>query len=83
MIISRTPLRLSFTGGGSDLPSYYKKHNGKVVSTSIDKYIYITVNHLSEYFDCKYLLKYSKPEMCDSKGHSTPYYKRSLELSRY
>lgn len=66
MIISKSPLRLSFTGGGSDLPAYYKKHAGKVVSTSIDKYIYITVNHLSEYFDCKYLLKYSKTEMCNS-----------------
>jgi len=44
MIISRTPLRISFVGGGSDLPSFYRKHPGAVVSTTIDKYIYITVN---------------------------------------
>lgn len=66
MIITRTPMRLSFTGGGSDLPAYYRQFTGKVVSTSIDKYIYITVNKLTEYFDCKYMLKYSKTEMCDS-----------------
>lgn len=66
MIISRTPLRVSFVGGGSDLPSYYRQFGGRVVSTTINKYIYITVNHLSEYFDCRYLLKYSKTEMCSS-----------------
>ena len=66
MIITRTPLRVSFVGGGSDLPSFYRKHSGKVISTSIDKYVYVNVNHLSEYFDCSYLLKYSKTEMCNS-----------------
>ena len=44
MIISRTPLRISFAGGGSDLASFYKYHAGAVVSTAINKYIYITVN---------------------------------------
>lgn len=44
MIISRTPLRMSFAGGGSDLPSFYRKHGGAVLSTAIDKYIYVTVN---------------------------------------
>lgn len=44
MIISRTPLRISFCGGGSDLPSYYQNKPGAVVSTSLNKYIYITVN---------------------------------------
>ena len=42
MIISKTPLRISFCGGGSDIPSFYRKHGGCVLSTSIDKYIYIT-----------------------------------------
>jgi D-glycero-alpha-D-manno-heptose-7-phosphate kinase len=65
MIISKTPLRVSFVGGGSDISTYYKHHQGKVVSTTIDKYIYVTVNSLSEYFECKYLLKYSKTEMCN------------------
>jgi len=44
MIISKTPMRMSFVGGGSDLASFYHKHGGAVVSTAIDKYMYITVN---------------------------------------
>jgi D-glycero-alpha-D-manno-heptose-7-phosphate kinase len=44
MIISRTPLRMSFVGGGSDLPSFYREHGGAVVSTTIDQYIYVTVH---------------------------------------
>ena len=60
MIISRTPLRLSFVGGGSDLPSYYRHHGGgAVVSTAINKYVYITVN---EKFDDAIRVSYSKTE---------------------
>ena len=44
MIITRTPLRVSFAGGGSDLPSYYEKFGGAVLSTAIDKYIYLFVD---------------------------------------
>jgi D-glycero-alpha-D-manno-heptose-7-phosphate kinase len=44
MIISKTPLRMSFVGGGSDLPSFYRTHGGAVLSTALDKYIYVTVN---------------------------------------
>lgn len=44
MIISRTPLRMSFVGGGSDLPDFYREHGGAVLSTAIDKYIYINLN---------------------------------------
>ena len=44
MIISRTPTRISFVGGGSDLPSYYRRHGGAVLSTAIKRFIYITVN---------------------------------------
>ena len=44
MIISRTPLRMSFVGGGSDLPVFYRRFGGAVVSTAIDQYVYITVN---------------------------------------
>jgi D-glycero-alpha-D-manno-heptose-7-phosphate kinase len=44
MIISRTPLRISFAGGGTDLPAFYHDEPGMVVSTAINKYIYITVN---------------------------------------
>ncbi len=62
MIISRTPLRISFVGGGSDLPAFYQHEPGAVVSTAIDKYIYITVN---KKFDRKLRLSYSVTEMVD------------------
>lgn len=62
MIISRTPLRISFVGGGSDLPSFYKKYSGSVVSTAIDKYIFITVN---KKFDNKIRVSYSETEIVD------------------
>jgi len=63
MIISRTPLRASLAGGGSDFYEYYKTGFGAVVSTAINKYIYITVN---EKFDNKIRVSYSKTEVVDS-----------------
>jgi len=63
MIISRTPLRISFAGGGSDLPAYYRHDMGAVVSTTINKYIYITVNPK---FDNKIRASYSQTEIVDS-----------------
>ena len=62
MIISRTPLRISFVGGGSDLDSFYLKEAGAVVSTTIDKFIYINVN---KKFDNKIRVSYSKTEIVD------------------
>ena len=59
MIISRTPLRMSFTGGGSDIPSYYRQFGGAVVSTAIDKYVYVNVN---KKFDNGIRVGYSKNE---------------------
>jgi D-glycero-alpha-D-manno-heptose-7-phosphate kinase len=59
MIISRTPLRMSFVGGGSDLPAYYRRHGGAVVSTAIDKYVYVTVNPK---FDQRIRVSYSRTE---------------------
>lgn len=64
MIISRTPFRISFAGGGSDLPSFYRREVGAVLSTSIDKYMYIAIH---PFFDKeKIQLKYSKTELVDS-----------------
>jgi D-glycero-alpha-D-manno-heptose-7-phosphate kinase len=63
MIISRTPLRISFAGGGSDLPDFHRYEPGAVVSTAIDKYIYITVN---KKFDRKIRASYSVTEIVDS-----------------
>ena len=59
MIISRTPLRMSFTGGGSDISSYYREFGGAVVSTAIDKYVYVNVN---KKFDSGIRVGYSKNE---------------------
>lgn len=59
MIISRTPLRVSFVGGGSDLPSFYRNEPGAVVTTAIKKYIYIAVNPS---FDDSITVRYSKEE---------------------
>lgn len=64
MIISRTPFRISFAGGGSDLPSYYRRETGAVVSTTINKYMYIAIH---PHFDTnKIQLKYSKTELVNS-----------------
>ena len=62
MIITKTPLRISFTGGGTDLPDYYLKNGGAVVSAGINKYIYITIN---KKFDNRIRVSYSKTEIVD------------------
>lgn len=63
MIISRTPLRVSFAGGGSDLKAFYKHKPGAVTSTAIDKYVYITVN---KRFDNQIRVGYSRTEIVES-----------------
>src|SRR5262245_9418791 len=65
MIVSRTPLRISFAGGGSDLPSFYEHEPGAVVSTTIDKFIYVTVN---KKFDNTIRARFSITEIVDSIG---------------
>ena len=62
MIITRTPYRISFFGGGSDYPDWYRKYGGRVISTSINKYIYITCRSLPKFFDHKYRIVWSKIE---------------------
>ena len=59
MIIVRSPLRISMGGGGTDLPSYYRKFGGFLIASAIDKYIYITVN---KKFDNHIRLSYSQTE---------------------
>jgi len=63
VIITRSPLRISLGGGGTDLPSYYREHSGFVLSAAIDKYVYIT---LHQTFDQELILKYSKMERVKS-----------------
>jgi D-glycero-alpha-D-manno-heptose-7-phosphate kinase len=62
MIISRTPHRISFFGGGTDYPSWYLEHGGKVLGVAIDKYCYITCRELPPFFEHKHRVAYSKIE---------------------
>jgi len=63
MIITQTPLRISFAGGGTDLPDFYEKHGGAVCSSAIDKFVYCIVK---ERFDDKIYVNWSKKEIVDS-----------------
>jgi D-glycero-alpha-D-manno-heptose-7-phosphate kinase len=65
MIISKTPVRVSFFGGGTDYPDYFNEFGGGVLSTTINKYIYVTVNKLEGLLDQKYRITYSKLELCN------------------
>lgn len=66
MIISRTPYRISFFGGGTDYPEWYLKNGGEVISATIDKYCYISCRYLPPFFDHKFRIVYSKNEICNS-----------------
>ena len=63
MIISQTPYRISFFGGGTDYPGWYLKHGGQVLSTTIDKYLYISCRYLPPFFEHRLRLVYSKEEI--------------------
>jgi len=65
MIISRTPFRVSFVGGGTDLRSYYSQEPGKVLSVAINKYIYVVVKRQAGIVEKKYRINWSKVEFCD------------------
>jgi D-glycero-alpha-D-manno-heptose-7-phosphate kinase len=62
MIISKTPYRVSFFGGGSDYPEWYLKNGGEVISSTVDKYLYISCRHLPNFFSHKHRIVYSKIE---------------------
>ena len=66
MIITKTPFRMSFFGGGTDLESYFRDYGGAVLSTTFDKYCYVTVRHLPPFFDYSTELSYSKIERVNS-----------------
>lgn len=66
MIITRTPFRMSFFGGGTDIESFYKEHGGAVLSSTFDKYCYVNVRHLPRFFDYRTHLTYSKTEEVNS-----------------
>lgn len=62
MIITRTPFRISFFGGGTDFPAFYLQHGGAVLSTTINKYCYIMTRELPPFFEYKYRIRYTKRE---------------------
>lgn len=81
MIITRTPFRISFAGGGSDIPSFYEKHGGCVLSTSINKYMYISVHPSFECMDT--VLKYSQTEIVEDINEiNHTYFKEVLNMLR-
>ncbi len=61
MLISRAPLRISFVGGGTDIKDFYSEYPGRVISTTIDKYVYVVINH-AEFLN-EFMLKYSQTEI--------------------
>lgn len=62
MVITKTPFRMSFFGGGTDIEDFFKEHGGAVLSTTFDKYCYVTVRHLPRFFDYSTEIAYSKIE---------------------
>lgn len=63
LIISRTPVRISFFGGGTDYPEFYRRHAGAVLGTTIDKYTHVSISTPGNYFDHKIRIGYSKTEL--------------------
>jgi D-glycero-alpha-D-manno-heptose-7-phosphate kinase len=66
MVISRTPFRISFFGGGTDYPAWYRQHGGCVVAATIDKYSYLTCRYLPPFFEHRIRVVYSKNEACQT-----------------
>ena len=66
MIISRTPFRISFFGGGTDYPAWYRRHGGAVLAASIDKYCYLTCRYLPPFFEHRIRLVYREIETCQA-----------------
>ena len=66
MIISRTPFRVSFFGGGTDYPAWYREHNGSVISTTINRFSFISLRYLPKFFEFDYKIRYFENEMVNS-----------------
>lgn len=66
MIVSRTPFRISFFGGGTDYPSWFEKNKGSVISTTINKFLYISVRFLPPFFSHRHRIVWSKVELVDN-----------------
>jgi D-glycero-alpha-D-manno-heptose-7-phosphate kinase len=71
MIICRTPYRISFFGGGTDYPGWYRRHGGAVLAATIDKYCYLTCRHLPPFFEHRLRVVYRKIETCETVDQIT------------
>ena len=81
MIITQTPFRMSFFGGGTDFPGFYREHGGAVLSTTFDKYCYVNVRHLPRFFDYTTELSYAKTErVTDVESIEHPAFREAMKM---
>ena len=84
MIISRTPFRISFFGGGTDYPAWYREHGGTVLATTINKYCYLSCRYLPPFFEHRFRVVYSKIENCKDIDEIThPAVREILRFMRF
>lgn len=81
MIITKTPFRMSFFGGGTDMEDYFRENGGAVLSTTFDKYCYVNVRHLPRFFDYATELSYSKTErVIDTNDIQHPAIREAMKM---
>lgn len=81
MIITKTPFRMSFFGGGTDMPEFFNEHGGSVISTTFDKYCYVTARHLPRFFEYRNELVYSRIERVgDPSEFEHPAVRNAMEM---
>ena len=81
MIITKTPFRMSFFGGGTDMESFFREHGGAVLSTTFDKYCYVNVRHLPRFFEYVTELSYSRIErVTDTAEITHPAIRNAMEM---
>lgn len=81
MIITKTPFRMSFFGGGTDMEEFFRQYGGAVLSTTFDKYCYVNVRHLPRFFDYTTELSYSKTErVTDIEGIEHPAIRNAMKM---
>lgn len=81
MIITKTPFRMSFFGGGTDMENYFREYGGAVLSTTFDKYCYVNVRHLPRFFDYSTELAYSKMErVTDAEDIKHPAIRNAMKM---
>ena len=84
MIITKTPFRMSFFGGGTDMESFFEEYGGAVLSTTFDKYCYVNVRHLPRFFDYSTEVSYAKTERgTDINDIQHPAIRNAMKMSLF